>query len=124
MPTWQGENGTCSMSAYTADEARDGEKIWAGWRPVRVELEWIEAAQTVLVEPPQTQHSESQQDSVQKPGIEFASFDNTCYSALRGFTINSGKSAGIQLAISGEVEETQPFYCEITFSTPRIRLFA
>lgn len=63
LPTYIGPDGSCSMVAYTADEARNGEKIWTGWRPIREELERLEDAQSVSVDPPKAQRSESQDSS-------------------------------------------------------------
>ncbi len=76
IPNYVGPDGSCSMTAYTATEAKKEEEVWSGWTPVREELEKIEESQTVTVDPPKAQRSSQQNQKIVsfKPGTIFFSY--------------------------------------------------
>ena len=47
LPAWEGSTAQ-PTTAYTAEEARDGEAVWFGWTPVREVLECLEAGQPAV----------------------------------------------------------------------------
>ena len=62
-PTWSGP-GAAPTTAFSADDAAKQEEIWAGWRPIRQELERLEREAQQ-----QQQQQQQQQDEVLPPVV-------------------------------------------------------
>ncbi len=53
---------SCEMTAYTAEEAKQSEKVWRGWKPIRIALEKLEKANAQTVQTGEPQRAAAQQD--------------------------------------------------------------
>lgn len=128
LPSYEGPDGSCSMTAYTSDEAKEGEKVWPyGWTSVREELEDIENSQTVTIEPPKAQRSTQQT----LPVVEFIEGEFDFYNRVKigekGCVVwGNGGVIGNKNNLNPSKEDLNEIRCNVklTANTPPNKTFS
>ncbi len=94
-----------TLTPYTAAEARTSERIWSGWRPVRIELERLEAcaAPVVAAAPP------AEPAPQETPAVTLSAGAPITEGGDAAFTLTATPAPASDIQISVTVSETGRF---------------